>query len=126
MTTVGSRLLAVGDSRVRVNYRGRTAQAIVEFLYGVGPDATSRDSPAGAGIEAEGAAIVVRAGAEVRYVGRDEADAARVLQESTTTALAGACRAGLVLHAAAASCDDRLVLLPAFPAPARPRLWQGC
>lgn len=114
MTEAGTRFVAFAGSRVRIDYRGRTAGDIVEFLFrdvGDTPDDELHGTFA-VDSDDEKNLVVVRVESDVRYQGSSAADAARVLQESTSYALAAASVNGLLMHAGAVSLGGRAVLLP--------------
>jgi len=112
--TTATRFVAFGGSRIRIDYGGPVAAEIVDFLFRDTHDHERPDLQATFHIE-EGSAeppLTIRRDDEVLYRGADPAVAARVLQESTSYSLAAGSTGGILMHAAAASRDGRVLMFP--------------
>jgi len=112
--TTATRFVAFGGSRIRIDYDGPVAAAIVDFLFRDTHDHDRPDLQATFRVE-EGSAeppLTIRRDDEVLYRGADPAVAARVLQESTSYSLAAGSTSGILMHAAAASRDGRVLMFP--------------
>lgn len=107
------RSVAFADAQIHVEALGDDAARLVSLMF------RDMDTPAQPALgplfqierDAQGM-WTVGTGARRYYTGPDAGDAAVALQDVTSEALAGACRNGLVLHAAAVAKGQLAVVLP--------------
>lgn len=107
------RTIAFAGAQVHVEALGDEAARLVALMF------RDVDTPAQPAlgplfqIERDGHGTwTVGSGAQRYYTGPEAGDAAVALQDATSEALAGACRNGLVLHAAAVATGGLAVVLP--------------
>jgi hypothetical protein len=114
MSAAMTRYVSFGGAIVRLDIVGSAAARIVHFLFPDADDSGGGPPNARISVSADGEkhTIEVTRDGAVLYRGTDDADAARVTQESVTGALAAGCASGLVFHAAAVSLGSRAVLVP--------------